>query len=159
MFIGQMHTTFTIYWNLSSFWLYLFGVWGGLLDWHWHWTHTKKKEGCKRRNKSNHNNNNNNNGTTKYKIIYGVHVWYRWERYLRSFFWVDRMYWNSGLELSFVGFLFLFFFILLLGVLSIVGIICSTGFGLSSTLSKIKIQKVSERRNWNATQEKNCKKK
>lgn len=66
------------------------------------------------------------------------------------------MYWNSGLELSFVGFLFLFF--LLLGVLSIVGIICSTGFGLSSTLSKIKIQKVSERRNWNATQEKNRKK-
>lgn len=65
------------------------------------------------------------------------------------------MYWNSGLELSFGLYTFLFF---LLGVLSIVGIICGMGFGFGSTLSKIKIQKVSERRNWNATQEKNRKK-
>lgn len=64
------------------------------------------------------------------------------------------------LEFGFgVEFRFVFFFnFLLLGVLSIVGIICGMGFGFGSTLSKIKIQKVSERRSWNATQEKNRKK-
>lgn len=64
---------------------------------------------------------------------------------LRSFL-VDRMFWNSGLELEY---LFLYLFCLFSVVVGCV--VNCWGFGLFDTL-KIKIQKFSERRNWNATQ-------
>jgi len=62
-----MHTTFTIYWYLSSLYFGLLYLCGGLghAPFDWHTGHTKSR-GCNMRN--NNNNNTQEEQTTKYKI-------------------------------------------------------------------------------------------